>query len=320
MADTTVSQASADKVGGEYFAVADFVALLKPRVMSLSVFTAFVGMALAPSELHPILMGVAIFCIALGAGASGAINMWYDRDIDAVMSRTRARPIPMGRVEPETALAFGIILSMGAVTLLGLATNWVAAGLLGATIAYYVVVYTMWLKRRTTQNIVIGGAAGALPPLVGWAAATGEISLAPLSLFLLIFFWTPPHFWALALYRNDDFARAKLPMLPLIKGAASAKRHILAYTLILPPLSTLPYFAGIAGTGYLVIALSLGAYFVARAAILLRTAETESVPAGGVQPHDLPAKKLFAFSILYLFVLFATLLLEPVLRTLAGLL
>lgn len=319
MADTMIAQTSADRAGSQDFAVADYVALLKPRVMSLSVFTAFVGLSLAPSDLHPILMGVAIFCIALGAGASGAINMWYDRDIDAVMSRTRARPIPMGRIAPEAALAYGIILSMGAVTLLGLATNWLAAGLLGVTIAYYVVIYTMWLKRRTVQNIVVGGAAGALPPLVGWAAAAGEIGLAPVSLFLLIFFWTPPHFWALALYRNEDFARAGLPMLPSVKGAAVAKRHIFVYALLLLPLSTLPYAAGIAGPGYLVIALILGAVFVARAWQLLRTLEVDTGTGNGRQPHDGPAKTLFRFSILYLFVLFAALLIEPLMRSVIGL-
>ena len=200
------------------FAFGDYFALLKPRVMSLVVFTALVGLVLAPGTLHPVLLAVAVFCIALGAGAAGAMNMWYDRDIDVQMSRTRARPIPAGRVTPEAALALGVLLALFSVTLLGLATNWLAAGLLAATIVYYIAIYTVWLKRRTAQNIVIGGLAGALPPLVGWVAVTGTITFGPLALVALIFFWTPPHFWALALFRNADYQAANIPMLPLVKG------------------------------------------------------------------------------------------------------
>jgi protoheme IX farnesyltransferase len=213
--------------------VADFVELLKPRVMSLVVFTGAAGLVVAPSSVHPVLAAVAILCIAVGAGASGAINMWYERDIDALMARTAGRPLPTGRIEPAEALAFGVILSLFSVMVMGLALNWVAAALLALAIGFYVFVYTIWLKRRTPQNIVIGGAAGAFPPMIGWAAATGEVGLASIALFALIFFWTPPHFWALALVKAGDYARAGVPMLPVVAGARETKRQMLIYTLIL---------------------------------------------------------------------------------------
>src|ERR1700681_3144696 len=225
--------------------VGDYLQILKPRVMSLVVFTGFVGLVVAPGHLHPVLAAVAVLCIAVGAGASGAINMWYDRDIDAVMRRTAMRPLPAGRMMPGEALGFGVVLAVGAVAVMGLAVNWVAAQLLALTIVFYVFVYTVWLKRRTPQNIVIGGAAGALPPLVGWAAVTGDVAPAALALFALIFFWTPPHFWALALYRAGDYAKAGVPMLPVVAGPRATKRQMLLYTLVLWPCALAPYLLGI---------------------------------------------------------------------------
>jgi protoheme IX farnesyltransferase len=279
-------------------AVADYVALLKPRVMSLVVFTGFVGLWLAPGQIHPFLAAVAVLSIAVAAGASGAINMWYDRDIDAVMRRTRARPLPAGRMAPGEALGFGVSLAVGSVIVMGLALNWVAATLLAVTIAFYVFVYTMWLKRRTPQNIVIGGAAGAFPPVVGWAAVTGDIGLPSLLLFALIFFWTPPHFWALALYRAGDYEKAGVPMLPVVAGPAVTKRQILGYTLLLWPLALAPYFLGLAGLLYLVAAGLLSFLFTAAALAVLRDAT------------DAAAKRMFGFSILYLFALFALLVVD----------
>ena len=279
--------------GGE---ARDFIALLKPRVMSLVVFSGLVGLALAPGPIHPVLGFVAVLCIAIGAGASGSINMWYDADIDAIMSRTQKRPIPAGKVSPAAALGFGCILSAGSVALMGLALNWLAAGLLAFTILFYVGIYTMWLKRRTPQNIVIGGAAGAFPPMIGWAAVTGDIALGGVLLFLIIFFWTPPHFWALALYRSDDYARAGIPMLPVIAGRDETRKQILVYSLIVAPLGVAPVFAGIAGIGYGIFAGFLGAGFVGLAAKLYRS------------DSDNDAKRLFGFSILYLFLLLAGLL------------
>ena len=286
-----VPPAKAD--GGE---ARDFIALLKPRVMSLVVFSGLVGLALAPGPIHPVLGFVAVLCIAIGAGASGSINMWYDADIDAIMSRTQKRPIPAGKVSPAAALGFGCILSAGSVALMGLALNWLAAGLLAFTILFYVGIYTMWLKRRTPQNIVIGGAAGAFPPMIGWAAVTGDIALGGVLLFLIIFFWTPPHFWALALYRSDDYARAGIPMLPVIAGRDETRKQILVYSLIVAPLGVAPVFAGIAGIGYGIFAGFLGAGFVGLAAKLYRS------------DSDNDAKRLFGFSILYLFLLLAGLL------------
>lgn len=277
---------------------AAYVELLKPRVMALVVFTGAVGLAVAPDSLHPVLGAVAVLCIAVGAGASGAINMWYDRDIDAVMSRTAGRPIPSGRVAPGDALAFGVVLATLSVLTMGMAINWVAALALAATIAFYVFVYTMGLKRRTPQNIVIGGAAGAFPPVIGWAAATGTIGIEPLSLFLLIFLWTPPHFWALALFRSGDYARAGVPMLPVVAGEAATRRQMLVYTLLLLPAGAAPYALGIGGPVFLAGGLLLGAGFVACAVSVL-----------GAQDHG-PARRMFGYSILYLFLMFALLLAE----------
>src|SRR5690348_2925935 len=230
--------------------VGDYIALLKPRVMSLVVFTALVGLAVAPGSLHPVAAFTALLCIAVGAGAAGALNMWYDADVDALMTRTARRPVPMGRVKPGEALAFGVTLAGFSVVTLGLLVNMLAAALLGFTIFFYAVIYTAWLKRLTPQNIVIGGAAGAFPPMIGWAAVTGSLSLEPVVLFLIIFFWTPPHFWALALYRADDYARAGIPMLPVVAGDANTRTQILRYTLILAPLGLAPWLLGYTGALY----------------------------------------------------------------------
>jgi protoheme IX farnesyltransferase len=278
--------------------VSDFLQLLKPRVMSLVVFSGFAGMMVAPGHLHPLLQAVAVLCIAVGAGASGAINMWYDRDIDAVMSRTKNRPIPAGRVDPSEAAGFGVVLALGSVGLMGLAVNWLAGGLLAAAILFYVLVYTMWLKRRTPQNIVIGGAAGAFPPMIGWAAMSGHLSLAPIALFLLIFMWTPPHFWALALFRAGDYAKAGIPMLPVVAGARATKRQMLIYTLLLFPLALAPWALGIAGYVYGTAAVVLGGLFILAAVAVCRDA------------GDRSAKRMFGFSILYLFLLFALLIVD----------
>jgi protoheme IX farnesyltransferase len=280
--------------------VGDYIALMKPRVMSLVVFTALVGLAVAPDKLHPVTAFTALLCIAVGAGAAGSLNMWYDADIDAVMTRTARRPVPMGRVKPGEALAFGLTLASFAVVVLGLLVNALAAGLLAFTIFFYVAVYTMWLKRSTPQNIVIGGAAGAFPPMIGWAAVTGSLSLEPVLLFMIIFFWTPPHFWALSLYRTADYARAGVPMLPVVAGDTSTRRHILFYTLLLVPIAIAPWPLGFAGALYGVIAIVTGAIMVMLAGQVLRER----------RPVESASKKLFAFSILYLFLLFATLMAE----------
>jgi protoheme IX farnesyltransferase len=282
--------------------IGDFVALMKPRVMSLVVFTALVGMLLAPQQLHPALGAIALVCIAVGAGASGALNMWYDADIDAQMQRTASRPIPRGRGTPDEALTFGTILAIGSVATLGLIVNWVAGALLAFTIAFYILVYTMWLKRRTPQNIVIGGAAGAFPPMIGWAAATGSVGLESLALFAIIFMWTPPHFWALALYRSRDYARAGVPMLPVVAGPEETRKQIVIYAALLVPLALWPAFIGLAGGLYVLVASGLGAIFLALALAVYRTREGREA--------DSAARQLFAFSILYLFGLFATLLIE----------
>ena len=276
----------------------DYLALLKPRVMSLVVFTGLVGLYLAPGALHPFLAFLAVLCIAVGAGASGAINMWYDRDIDAVMARTKDRPIPAGRVAPENALTFGVVLAVGSVTLMGVAVNWIAAALLALTIAFYVFVYTAWLKRRTPQNIVIGGASGAFPPMIGWAAVTGDVSLAPLVLFALIFMWTPPHFWALALYRAGDYAKAGVPMLPVVAGDRETRRQILIYTVLLVPVALAPCFIGLSGPVYGAAAVLLSAVFLVHALKVL------------LDRRDIVAKRMFGFSIVYLFGLFAMLVVD----------
>ncbi len=286
--------------------VADYVALLKPRVMSLVVFTALVGMMAAPGSLHPVLGFIALTMIAVGAGASGALNMWYDADIDARMARTAARPIPRGHITADEALTFGTILSVGSVLVLGLLVNWVAGGLLAMTIAYYVFVYTMWLKRRTPQNIVIGGAAGAFPPMVGWAAVTGTVSLESVVLFLIIFFWTPPHFWALALYRCRDYERVGVPMLPVTHGPDETRRQIVIYSLLLVPLAVTPYLIGLGGLTYLVCSLVLGAVFLALATKVYRVREGREA--------DKAARQLFGFSIFYLFAMFAVILGEQLVQ------
>jgi len=286
--------------------VSDFVQLLKPRVMSLVVFSGFAGLMVAPGTLHPVLAAVAILCITVGSGAAGAINMWYDRDIDAIMARTCGRPIPSGRVDPDEAVSFGIVLAIGSVTLMGLAVNWLAAGLLAAAIAYYVFVYTIWLKRRTPQNIVIGGAAGAFPPLIGWAAVTGHVGVAPIVLFLLIFMWTPPHFWALALFRAGDYAKAGIPMLPVVAGATATKLQMLVYTVLLLPLALAPWALGVAGAFYGLTAAVLGALFIVAAVRVW------------FDSGERAARQMFAFSILYLFVLFTVLILDRAPGLLSG--
>ncbi len=280
--------------------VSDYVALMKPRVMSLVVFTALVGLAVAPGSVHPMTAFTALLCIAVGAGAAGALNMWYDADIDALMTRTARRPVPMGRVKPGEALAFGVTLAGFSVVTLGLLVNPLAAALLAFTIFFYAAIYTAWLKRLTPQNIVIGGAAGAFPPLIGWAAVTGSLSLEPIVLFLIIFFWTPPHFWALALYRADDYARAGIPMLPVVAGDFTARRQVLRYTLILAPLGFAPYAVGFAGPLYGLTAAAAGLIMVSLAWQVFCER----------RPAERASKQLFAFSILYLFVLFAVLLVE----------
>jgi protoheme IX farnesyltransferase len=282
--------------------VADFIALMKPRVMSLVVFTALVGLLLAPGHLHPVLGFAALLCIAVGAGAAGALNMWYDADIDAVMTRTARRPIPAGRVLPGEALGFGITLAVGSVVMLGLMANWFAAGLLAFTIFFYVAVYTVWLKRSTPQNIVIGGAAGAFPPMIGWAAATGGVGLEPVLLFLIVFLWTPPHFWALSLLRAGEYARAGVPMLPVVAGRTETKRQILLYTGVLVPVSLAPWLLNFAGAVYGIAALVAGA--------LIAVLAWRLWAADDGRPTEQAGRRLFAFSILYLFVLFAALLVD----------
>jgi protoheme IX farnesyltransferase len=277
-----------------------FVTLVKPRVMALALFTAFVGLMLAPTRLDPFPGLIAILAIAAGAGAAGALNMWYDADIDAVMARTAMRPIPRGKVSKLEALVFGLVLGVFAVAALALATNFAAAALLASTILFYVVVYTAWLKRATQQNIVIGGAAGALPPVIGWAAATGQTGLEPLALFLIIFLWTPPHFWALALNRSDDYARAGVPMLPVVAGRAATTRQILIYSGLLVLASELPWALGYAGAIYGAIVTICGALF-----LLLAVQLNKSIGADRRAAH-----RLFLFSIFYLFVLFAALLID----------
>jgi protoheme IX farnesyltransferase len=300
MKSTTISVAGLQFASRSSWAarLPDFLALMKPRVMVLVVFTALVGLTIAPSHLDPMLGAVAILAIAAGAGAAGVLNMWYDADIDAVMTRTARRPIPRGRISRPEALTFGLVLACSAVTVLALAINVKAAALLAFTIFFYAAVYTMWLKRRTPQNIVIGGAAGALPPVIGWTAATGEVGLEPLILFLIVFLWTPPHFWALSLTRADEYARAGVPMLPVVAGRAATTRQILIYSVLLIPISELPWLLGFAGPIYGVIAAACGALLVALALQLDRSSKTDRKAA----------HRLFAFSIAYLFLLFAALL------------
>ena len=280
--------------------VGDYIALMKPRVMSLVVFTALVGLMVAPGHFHPVLGFAALLCITIGAGAAGTLNMWYDADVDAVMRRTSRRPIPAGRVLPQEALAFGVTLAIGSVAVLGLVANWLAASLLAFTIFFYVVVYTMCLKRATPQNIVIGGAAGALPPMIGWAAATGTIGIESVLLFLIIFFWTPPHFWALSLWRAQEYARAGIPMLPVVAGPAETRRQILWYSIMLLPVGASPWLLGYSGVLYGVTAIVAGAAMIGLSLQIMAQGD-----------KDLrAAKRLFGVSILYLFVLFAALLID----------
>jgi protoheme IX farnesyltransferase len=278
--------------------VSDFVALLKPRVMSLVVFTGLVGLLLAPVPVHPFIAAIGVLCIAIGAGAAGAINMWYERDVDALMARTRNRPLPAGRIEPGAALGFGVTLAVASVTLMFLAANVAAAALLALTIGFYVFVYTMWLKRRTPQNIVIGGAAGAFPAMIGWAVATGDIGLLPTILFAIIFMWTPPHFWALALYRAGDYANAGIPMLPVVAGKPATRRQIVLYSALLVPLTLAPWALDLTGAVYGVGAATLGAVFLGLAAMVW------------AEKGEANARRLFAYSILYLFLLFTLLVID----------
>ncbi len=292
------------RVTPEGASVSDYFELMKPRVMSLVILTAMTGMVLAPGTTHPLIQFIAILAISVGAGASGALNMWYDADIDAQMQRTTSRPIPRGKVDADDALAFGTFLSFASVLTLGLLVNWVAGALLALTIGFYLFVYTMWLKRRTAQNIVIGGAAGAFPPMIGWAAVTGSVSVESVLLFAIIFFWTPPHFWALALYRCRDYEKVGVPMLPVVAGPTETRRQIVLYSLILIPLGIAPYFFGMGSLAYLAASTILGGLFLKYALDVRRITEGREA--------DVAAKKLFGFSILYLFGLFGLLLVEGI--------
>ncbi len=296
--DTEVGRIGAAAESG----VGDFVVLMKPRVMSLVVFTALTGMIAAPGAIHPVLGVIALLAIAIGAGASGALNMWYDADIDARMARTAARPIPRGHLTRDEALSFGSVLSVFSVLTLGVIVNWTAGALLALTIAYYLFVYTMWLKRRTPQNIVIGGAAGAFPPMIGWAAVTGSVSIESMLMFLIIFMWTPPHFWALSLYRCRDYERVGVPMLPVVAGLEETRRQIWLYSLVLVPLAVLPSVIGLGGIAYAAASIGLGAAF------LYLAWRVRTITQG--READAAARRLFTFSILYLFLLFAVLLAE----------
>ncbi|MFZ4761854.1 MAG: heme o synthase [Alphaproteobacteria bacterium] len=297
-------------VGAEFIQLArSYLSLLKPRVMSLVVFSGAAGMALAPEKASISVWLMAMFCLALGTGAAAALNMWYDRDIDTIMRRTRDRPIPAGDISAEAVLAFGVVLAIASVAFMGLGVNWVAAFWLAMAIIWYVGVYTVWLKRRSVQNIVIGGAAGAFPPVIGWAAASGHVAgdlfvWQPWLLFLIVFLWTPPHFWALALYRHDDYKQAKVPMLPVVAGALSTKKHILAYSILLLPVSLTPYAAGLCGGLYLAVASLMGLIFVA-ASYRLLTAKDE-------QKAQKTSMAVFGYSILYLFMLLAIMIIDVV--------
>jgi len=278
----------------------DLLALTKPRVMTLVVFTGLCGLLVAPAPIHPVLGFTAILCIALGAGAAAALNMWWEADIDALMKRTQSRPIPAGRLDRQTALHFGVGLGVFSVLLMGVAANWLAAAILAVSILFYVFVYTIWLKRRTPQNIVVGGAAGAFPPVIGWAAATGDVTMLPILLFALIFLWTPPHFWALSLFIRSDYAAAGVPMLPVVAGAKATRIQILLYTVPMAAAAVAPWPLGLAGPVYGGAAASLSAAFLVLA---LRVAANRAVEPGGMKPE----KQLFAFSILYLFAIFGAL-------------
>ena len=302
MSDTAYSNDRSSALPQGEGSARDFFELLKPRVMSLVIFTALVGIALAPGGIHPVIGFTALLCIAVGAGASGALNMWYDADIDSKMARTASRPIPSGRVSPPEAAVFGSVLSVFSVMTMGVLVNWVAAALLAFTIFFYVAIYTMWLKRRTPQNIVIGGAAGAFPPMIGWAAVTGTVSLESIVLFAIIFMWTPPHFWALALFRSGDYEKVGVPMMPVVAGEKETRRQIMLYSLALVPVTLVPGLMGFAGTLYTAATAALGIVFLALSFLVWRAA-----PGAG---QDKAAKNLFAYSILYLFLIFSLLLVE----------
>jgi protoheme IX farnesyltransferase len=296
---TTVT-ASTDTTAADW---RDFVALTKPRVMSLVVFTGLCGLLAAPVGIHPVLGFTAILCIALGAGAAAALNMWYEADLDALMKRTKDRPLPAGRMDRESALHFGVGLGFFSVVLMGVATNWFAAAVLAVSILFYVLVYTVWLKRRTPQNIVIGGAAGAFPPVIGWAAATGDVTLLPLLLFTLIFLWTPPHFWALSLFVRSDYAAAGVPMLPVVSGPKVTRQQIALYTLPMAAAAVAPWPLGLTGPVYGIAAAALSLAF---AALSLQVLANQATEPAGMKPE----KRLFAFSILYLFTVFGALVLD----------
>ncbi len=296
----SVKHNSNDMING-VSSIEDFITLLKPRVMSLAVFTSICGVILAPISLHPFFFFLSVLCISIGAGASGAINMWYDRDIDSLMDRTKWRPIPRGKVQPLDALGFGIILSIISVILLGLAVNYQAAMLLAFSIFFYICIYTVWLKRRTSQNIVIGGAAGAFPPVIGWVCSTADISLFPVLLFCIIFFWTPPHFWALALYKDVEYSKANVPMLPVVKGKRSTKAQIFIYSILLSIIAFLPYTFNFSGLFYLIASLILNVYFCYLSFKLLKSPDDE------ITAH---APRLFKYSILYLYLIFTFLVID----------
>ena len=299
---TESNESLSQTIPGSAASPSDYIALLKPRVMSLVVFTALTGLLIAPQHVHPIIGFASLLAIAVGAGASGALNMWYDADIDAIMSRTLKRPIPAGKMAATDALAFGLTLSFFAIFTLGIVANWLAAGLLAFTIFFYAVIYTIWLKRSTPQNIVIGGAAGAFPPVIGYAAATGHVSLASLVLFAIIFIWTPPHFWALALLKSEEYGRAGIPMMPNVKGAARTRLEILLYTLVLAPVGVVPAWLGFASWIYGAFAIALGGAMILLAARVYLIREGEAATKA--------ARSLFGFSILYLFLLFAEIAVE----------
>ena len=297
-----MNNTSTTALGQSEASVSDYFSLLKPKVMSLVVFSGFAGLWVAPhaGNLHPILIMTAMLCLAINAGAAGAINMWFDRDIDAVMKRTKNRALPLGRMHPDDALSFGIILSVLSTMMMGIALNWMAAGIMAFANLFYVVIYTIWLKRLTPQNIVIGGAAGAFPPMIGWAAVTGDITLASFALFAIIFFWTPPHFWALALFANEDYKLAKVPMLPVTHGEKHTKIQMLIYSIVMVPISLTPYFLDIAGTGYLVSALLLSLFFLYTSVRVVFDQTYKS------------AKLMFGYSVFYLFAIFLSLMIDKV--------
>tara|TARA_B110001452_G_C15168831_1_gene406280 strand:+ start:100 stop:1017 length:918 start_codon:yes stop_codon:yes gene_type:complete len=283
--------------------VSDYISLLKPRVMALAIFTSICGLYLAPGNLHPFLSLTAIICISIGAGASGAINMWYDRDIDGKMERTKKRAIPMGKIDPANVLGFGVILAVISVLVLGLTINYFAAFLLASSIAFYIFIYTVWLKRRTHHNIVIGGAAGAFPPVIGWSCVTGDISVLPLMLFLIIFVWTPPHFWALAMYKDVEYSKVNIPMLPVVHGRKVAKIQSFIYSLVLCLVSVAPFFIGLTGKVYLFSSLFLNSIFIFYSFKLLNSDKNE---------NDIFASRLFKFSILYLYLIFMFFILDKI--------